>query len=387
MGLSRSSPQPWRVGVLISQTGVTALAERTQLNGTMLAIREINEAGGINGRVLEPVLYDPESRPQRFRESAERLLTEDGVSLIFGCYTSQTRKAVLPVVERRNALLCYPTMYEGFEYSRNVFYGGASPNQNSVPLAHYMMGTYGPRFYLVASDYLFPRETNRVFTDLVLQNEGTILAERYLPLTASEEDFDPIIEDIDRRRPDVIFSTVVGASTTYFYRAYAKAGFKPDVMPIASVNTNEAEVLDMGAPVARGHIIAAPYFTSVATDENARFISKYRDAFGENAPITSLSDAAYFQVHMIAQAIAMTDSTDTDALRRAIRGMEYPAPQGQVRVDPDNHHTYLWSRIGRVDANGAVEILRETESPVKPDPYLVSPQLNDWNSRFFRSVG
>jgi branched-chain amino acid transport system substrate-binding protein len=382
-----SNAQPWRFGVLVSQTGVTSLAERTQLNGTMLAIREINENGGINGRPLEPVYYDPESKPERFRELADRLLTEDRVSLIFGCYTSQTRKAILPVVERRNALLCYPTMYEGFEYSRNVFYGGASPNQNSVPLAHYMMETYGPRFYLIASDYLFPRETNRVFIDLVRQNKGTILAERYLPLSAKEEDFDPIIEDIARHQPDVIFSTVVGASTTYFYRAYAKAGFKPEAMPIASVNTNEAEVQDMGAEIACGHIIAAPYFASVATQENARFVASYHDVFGANAPITSLSDAAYFQVHMIARAIAMTNSTDTDLLRRAIRGTEYPAPQGQVRVDPDNYHTYLWSRIGRVDANGAVEILRETDAAVKPDPYLVSPQLNDWNSRFFRSVG
>ncbi len=370
-----------RVGVLFSQTGATAIIERSQLNGALLAIDEINQGGGVNGRRLEPVILDPGSVPIRYGEMAEQLLSEDGVTVIFGCYMSSARKEVLPVVERRNAMFFYPTLYEGFEYSPNVIYGGAAPNQNSVPLASYLMELYGNRFYFVGSDYIYPRESNRVMRNIVRQGRGTVVGERYVSLDGTPEDFDAVIADIKRQKPDVIFSTVVGTGTVHFYQAYLRHGGDAAKVPIASLTTNEAEVEAMGPEAAAGHITAAPYFRTIASDANRRFLDGYRRMFGSITTVTSCCEAVYFQVHMFADAVRRIGSTDTDRLRAALMSAEYDAPQGRVWVDPENHHTFLHSRIARVDEAGEFVIQREMPRPVKPDPYLAYPALNDWSLR------
>src|SRR5262245_14478852 len=242
--------EPWRVGVLFSHTGVTAVIEETQLRGTLLAIEEINAAGGVNDRELVPLIYDPGSQNEQFARLADRLLCEDGVSMIFGCYTSSSRKAVLPIVERRNGLLWYPTLYEGFEYSPNIIYTGAAPNQNSVELVDYLLEHHGSRFYLIGSDYIYPRESNRIMRELLRQRRGEVVGEHYLDLGARPSEFRLLMRDLRNSRPDVIFSTVVGRATAYLYQAYSDAGFDPQVMPIASLTTSEAEIRLMGADVA-----------------------------------------------------------------------------------------------------------------------------------------
>ncbi len=375
------SGSPWRVGVLFSQTGVTAIIEKSQLHGALLAIEEINEAGGVHGREIEPVIYDPGSVVVRYGELAEQLLTEDNVNIIFGCYMSSTRKEVLPVIERRNALFFYPTLYEGFEYSANVIYGGAAPNQNSVPLASYVMENYGNRFYFVGSDYIYPRESNRVMRNIVRQGGGEVVGERYVSLEAGPDDFDDILQEIDRLRPDVIFSTVVGTGTINLYRAYRHSACRELGVPIASLTTNEAEVAEMGPDAAAGHITAAPYFRNIQTSANRRFLERYQRRFGTIADVTSCCEAAYFQVHMFANALRATNTTDTDRLREALQGADFEAPQGRVKIDPDNNHTYLQSRIGRVDESGEYVVEMEVTRPIKPDPYLVVPALNDWSLR------
>jgi ABC-type branched-subunit amino acid transport system substrate-binding protein len=369
---THSGTEPWRVGVLFSQTGVTAVIEESQLSGTILAVEEINAAGGINGRELTPIIYDPGSEPSKFARFADRLLTEDGVSTIFGCYTSSSRKAVLPVVERRNGLLWYPTLYEGFEYSPNVIYTGAAPNQNSVVLAQFLLQLYGPRFYLIGSDYIYPRESNRIMRELLKQHKGVVVAERYLDLCAGPREFRGIMQEVKRLRPDVIFSTVVGEATVHLYQAYADAGFDPATMPIASLTTCEAEMKRMGPDVANGHVTAAPYFEGVNTRDNDSFVARYKKRFGEDQPTNMCVEAAYFQVHIFAKALAETNTMDTDILRPAVLGLEYDAPQGHVAIDSESNHTDLWTRIGRANRFGRFEIVRESKLPVKPDPYLVS---------------
>ncbi len=375
---------PWQVGVLFSQTGVTAGIERTQLQGTLLAIEELNAAGGVNGREIVPVIHDPASDPGRFGALAERLLAEDRVTAIFGCYMSSTRKAVLPVVERRNGLLLYPTLYEGFECSRNVIYTGAAPNQNGEQLADYLTRTYGNRFYLVGSNYIYPLESNRSMRNLVEQRAGKILGEKYVPIGATRKSFNAIIKDIAKKEPDVIFSTVVGAATAHFYQAYAEAGFDPARMPIASLTTSEAEVAEMGAAAARGHITAAPYFHSLDTEANRRFVARYAQRFGTDQRTNACCEAAYFQVHLFAEALRIVNCMDTDLLRRAMLGLEFDAPQGRVRIDPDNNHTYLWPRVARVGEDGAFVVVEQSLVAVKPDPYLVEHNLADWSSRQLR---
>src|ERR1700749_1848986 len=204
MALVEDNSGTWRVGVLFSQTGVTSGIERTQLNGTLLAIGEINANGGVLGRPIEPVMYDPESDPKKFRAFAERLFQVDKIKLLFACYMSSTRKAVLPVVEAHRGLLFYPTLYEGFEYSRHCIYTGGAPNQNSLQLARFLLSTYGNRFLLVGSNYIYPYESNRLMADFVMQGRGKVLDEIYVPLEPAPRDFEKVIAKIKKTAPDVI---------------------------------------------------------------------------------------------------------------------------------------------------------------------------------------
>ncbi len=376
-----STQQPIRVGVLFSETGVTSSIEKSQLGGTLLAISEINAAGGINGREIVPVSYDPQSIPAQFNALAERLILIDKVNIIFGCYMSSTRKAVLPVVEKWNRLLFYPTIYEGFEFSNNVIYTGAAPNQNSVQLADFMTAKFGSRVYMVGSNYIYPYESNRIMSDLVLQRRGEKIAERYVPLDAKLDDFLPIIEDIKNGQPDFIFSTVVGSSTQYLYKAYAEAGLDPQKMPIASLTTSETEIAEMGVEFAAGHFTSAPYFQSVDSEANRRVLASYRSIAGEDVVTNMCWEAAYFQVYLFANAMTQSGSEELDVLMPHLLGSEFVAPQGRIRIDAATHHTHLYPRIGRADDRGQFTIVREANRSIPPDPYLVTCSLGDWTTQ------
>src|ERR1700752_5303911 len=295
MAVADDNSGNWRVGVLFSQTGVTRGIEQTQLNATLLAIEEINAGGGVFGRRVEPVMYDPASDPKKFRTFAERLFQVDRVKLLFACYMSSTRKAVLPVVEAHRGLLFYPTLYEGFEYSRHCIYTGAAPNQNSLQLAKFLLSVYGNRFLFVGSNYVYPYESNRVMGDFVSQGKGKVLDELYLPLYPEPKDFERVIARIKKTSPDVIFSTVVGSGTSTLYRAYRAAGFDPARMPIASLTTSEAEGAEMGAEAAEGHITAAPFFEPLSSPAARRFVGSSKEKYGPDAPVTAGAEASYFQ--------------------------------------------------------------------------------------------
>lgn len=373
---------PVRVGILFSETGVTSTIGISQLQGALLAVDEINEQGGIDGRELVPVRYDAESNPARYAELAERLINVDEVNVIFGCYMSSSRKAVIPIVEKWNKLLFYPTLYEGFEYSANVIYSGAAPNQNSVQLAEFITSNFGARVYLIGSDYIYPYESNRIMDELVMQRHGSEkLAERYVPLDAKESDFSEIMADIKNKQPDFIFSTVVGDSTAALYRAYADAGFDPKKMPIASLTTSEAEISQMERGLAAGHYTSAPYFQSIDSEENRRCLANLRRRFGSESTPNLCWEASYFQVHIFANAMRQAGDDSIARLMPFILGSEFDAPQGRVKIDPTNHHTCLYPRIGRVNADGQFTIVRQARRSVYPDPYLVTHSLGDWAAR------
>ncbi len=378
--------EPWRFGLLSSQTGVTAAVEQTQLNASLLAIEQINRSGGVLGRPIEPVTYDPASNPKQFAACAERMLVQDSIRLIFGCYMSSTRKAVMPLVEANRGLLFYPTLYEGFEYSKNCIYTGAAPNQNSRQLASYLLRSFGKRFMLVGSNYVYPYESNRIMTDLVQQSAGAVLDEIYVPLSPQKADFDKAIRQIGRVKPEVIFSTVVGSGTAMFYEAYAAAGFDSSVMPIASLTTSEAEVAEMSPAAAYGHITASPFFDILSTPAAVAFVSAYRAKFGANAPVPAGAESAFFQVMLAAAAIARTGSDDPALVQAALPDIEFDAPQGRVRIDRDNNHTYLWPRVARLDQRGRFKLVCHSDAWVKPDPYRVTLSLDEWSSGFARQV-
>ena len=372
---------PVRVGILYSATGTTSTIGQSQLQGAQLAIDEINEAGGLLGRELIAVRYDPASTPARYAALAEQLIVRDGINVIFGCYMSSSRKAVIPIVEKWNKLLFYPTLYEGFEFSGNVIYTGAAPNQNSVQLADYMTSSFGARVYLIGSDYIYPYESNRIMGELVMQHPGSDkLGEHYLPLDATERDYAAIMQDIRARQPDFIFSTVVGDSTASLYRAYADAGFNPQTMPIASLTTSEAEIAQMGADVAAGHFTAAPYFQSIDSPANARCLARLRQRLGDDCRPNLCWEAAYFQMHLFANAFRQAGSDRIGDLLPHLLGSEFDAPQGRIRLDPGNHHTWLYPRVGRANAQGGFTIVRQATRAVSPDPYLVTHSLGDWTA-------
>ena len=371
----------WKIGLLFSTSGVTSIIEQSQLHGALLAIDQINSKGGVRGQPLEAISYDPGSVVSRYGELAEQLIVENKVSVIFGCYMSSSRKEVLPIVERRNALFFYPTIYEGFEYSPNVIYGGACPNQNSVPLANYLMSANGQRIFFVGSNYIYPYESNRVMRNVLRQGGGEVVGERYFDLETSAEGFRDVIAEIMSAKPDAIFSTVVGQSCIEFYRAYHAAGGDGRVCPIASLTTNEGEISAIGREAAVGHITAAPYFRSIQSVANRRFLKAYEAKFGSTTDVTSGCEAAYSQVHLFAAALEETGEMDTDSLREALLGEVFDAPQGQIKIDADNHHTYLQSRIAKVNEQGEFEVDLKVRRAIKPDPYLVYPAIHDWSFR------
>lgn len=375
----QSDRDVWRVGVLFSRSGLMAVSESEHFFGTALAIEEINNAGGILGREIEVVAYDPGSTPETYRKMADRLLTEDGASVIFGCSTSAERKAVLPAIERRNGLLWYPSLYEGFEYSPNVIYTGACPNQNSFPLAEYIVRKNGPRVYLIGSNYIYPRESNRIMRDLVESYSGHVVGEQYVNMEASDSELTRALEAIRMQSPDVVFSTIVGRTAQRFYRLFATMGFDPARLPIASLTMAEGELREIGPEFCVGHLTAASYFGSLKRENNIRFKTAFANAYGKDRPVSMWSAGAYAQVKFFERALNQAGSLDTQRLVDAALGLSFDAPEGPIQIDPDNNHVWLTPRIGRVRPDGEFDIVWEGKSPIKPDPYLsISPIGGRW---------
>jgi branched-chain amino acid transport system substrate-binding protein len=368
----------WSIGALFSRSGVTAAAEIAEANGTLLAIEEINASGGVLGLPIELVHYDPVCSAEQYRDLAVRLLTQDGIKAIFGCYMSTARKSVLPEIEAYRGLLFYPTFYEGFEYSKRCFYTGSSSNQNAVQLARYLIENFGTRILLVGSNYVFPYEYNRVVTDLVVRANSSVVAELYVPVDPVRSDFNRVIKRIRDLKPDVVVSTVVGTGAIMLYEAYKDAGFDSRVVPIASLTTTEAEVAQMAPEVGAGHLTSASFFETLDTPQAKKFVSAFKMRFGADAPVTASAEAAYFQVHLYAKALELAGRDDPDLITAKLLGLEFDAPQGPVRIDPDNHHTELWTRIGRINDAGKFDIVWSSETRIKPDPYFVTTSLNDW---------
>jgi len=366
----------YKVGLLFSRASLTAASETAQANATHLAIAEVNDSGGINGRRVTAIDGDPGADPNDYRDSALHLCDHHQVQVLFGTHMSSTRKVVLPVVESRRRLLFYPTLYEGFEYSPYCFYTGSAPNQNSLQLARYVLQTYGGRVLFVGGSYVYPYESNRIMRELFEQAGGEIVDEIYLPFHATAEDFDRVMQRVRETAPDAIYSTIVGSDIPSLHRAYHQAGFDPARVPIVSLATNEVDVQAMTDEEAEGHISAAPWFSTLQTPASQAFVSRYRARFGEGAAITAGAEAAYFQVHLFAQAARRTADDSVQALREALAGARFDAPQGTVQIDPQTQHTWLWPRIARLDDRRQFQLVLESAEAVPPSPYMVDYQMD-----------
>ncbi|MDR5652745.1 transporter substrate-binding domain-containing protein [Ruixingdingia sedimenti] len=356
------------VGLLFSLTGEVAVVERTLHDAALLAIEEINAAGGIHGMQLKTFIEDPASDPATYADRARRLFIRDKCVSVFGSYTSASRQAVMPVVEQRQGLYWYPTLYEGRECSRNIMYGGACPNQQQQDLIPWLIETFGGKFYLLGNNYVYPKEENNVCRMLLERHGGEVVHEEYVPMGHS--DFSSIINRIRSTGPSVIFLTLVGDSDVAFARQYHAAGFDRTKTPCASLTRSEIEVAAIGGEAAVDNFSSAPYFMGHQSPENERFVEAYKSRYGGDSVTHFVSEAAYFQIYQFKAAMEKLDpaAITPTAIRDAAVGLTIQAPQGEVLVD-ENLHTHLWPKVARWKSDGQAEILRQSAERVAPDPY------------------
>ena len=371
-------PAPIKVAVLHSLTGTMASSERPVANATLLAIEEINAQGGVSGRRIESLLVDSQSDPARAASEAERLIRDEGVVAIFGCWTSACRKAVLPVVEQHQSLLVYPLQYEGLERSAHIFYTGLVPNQQVLPSLSWVAGNLGRRVYLLGSDYVYPRTANLIIRQYAAALGLEIVGERYLPLGTRE--FGHVVREIDQLAPDAVINTVNGDSNVAFFQALAALrGPGAARTKVLSLSVTEAEVAQAPAEM-QGHYAAWSYFQSLDLPAGRQFVADYRRRFGGDQLIGDPMVAAHTGVRLWAQAATRHSNAQADSVIRALARQSIDSALGVVAVDPDNHHLWRQLRIGQARPDGQFTVVWSSTSPLRPRPYPLLHTKKVWES-------
>lgn len=384
-GLSAHAADTIKVGVLHSLSGTMAISETVLKDVALMTIDEINAKGGVLGKKLEPVVVDPASNWPLFAEKAKQLIDQDKVAAVFGCWTSVSRKSVLPVFEEKNSLLFYPVQYEGEELSKNVFYTGAAPNQQAIPAVEYLMSKDGgsaKRWVLLGTDYVYPRTTNKILRAF-LKAKGVKeedIMEEYTPFGHS--DYQTIIANIKKfasaGKKTAVVSTINGDSNVPFYKELGNAGLSAKDVPVVAFSVGEEELRGVDTKPLVGHLAAWNYFMSVKNPTNAEFTKKwaaYAKAKGiaghKDKPLTNdPMEATYIGINMWAQAVEKAKSTDTDKVIAAMAGQTFKAPGGFTStMDKENHHLHKPVFIGEVKADGQFNVVWKTPGPVVADPW------------------
>ena len=381
-----------KVGILHSLSGTMAISETVLKDTALMAIEEINAKGGVLGKKLEPVVVDPASNWPLFAEKTKQLLTQDKVAVMFGCWTSVSRKSVLPVVEELNGLLFYPVQYEGEELSKNVFYTGAAPNQQAIPAVEYLMSKEGgsaKRFVLLGTDYVYPRTTNKILRAF-LKSKGvkdSDIDEKYTPFGHS--DYQTIVADIKKFAAGgktAVISTINGDSNVPFYKELGNAGLKAKDVPVVAFSVGEEELRGVDTKPLVGHLAAWNYFMSVKNPTNDEFTKKWAAyakakniAGHKDKPLTNdPMEATYIGVYMWKQAVEKAKSTDVDKVIAAMGGQTFKAPSGfTAKMDEKNHHLHKPVFIGEVKADGQFNVVWKTPGPVKAKPWSPFIEGND----------
>lgn len=363
-----------KVGLLHSMTGSMAISEQAVLDAEKLAIKEINAAGGVLGSQIEYQEEDGASDPSTFATKAEKLVDQDGVTTVFGCWTSSSRKAVKSIFEDYNALLFYPVQYEGMESSSNIVYTGAAPNQQIVPAIEYLIDQGYKKFFLIGSDYVFPRTANMIINAQVKAAGLEVVGEEYADM--DQTDFAAIIAKIEAAQPDVIINTLNGTGNVSFFKQMSEKNYTSDDYMTMSFSIAEEEVATIGADILKGHMVSWNYYQTTDTEKNTEFVQAYKDEYGQDRVTSDPAEAAYDAVYLWKAACEKADSFDVDKVLEAIDSGEisYDAPEGTVTIDGDNQHLVKPVRIGQVQEDGLIYEISSTD-PVTPDPYLES---YDW---------
>lgn len=382
-GLSAHAADTIKVGILHSLSGTMAISETSLKDVALMAIDEINAKGGVLGKKIEPVVVDPASNWPLFAEKARQLIAKDHVVAIFGCWTSVSRKSVLPVVKELNGLLYYPVQYEGEELEKNVFYTGAAPNQQAIPAVEYLMSKDGgaaKRFVLLGTDYVYPRTTNKILR-AYLHSKGvkdSDIKELYTPF--GHADYQTIVADIKKfsaGSKTAVISTINGDSNVPFYKELGNAGLKATDVPVVAFSVGEEELRGVDTKPLIGHLAAWNYFESVKNPTNADFVKKWKAYAAAkrlpNAATVVTNDpmeATYVGIHMWAQAVEKAKSTDTDKVIAAMGGQTYKAPSGYTLVmDPTNHHLHKPVMIGEIKGDGQFSVVWKSKDAIRAQPW------------------
>ena len=372
-----------KVGILHSLSGTMAISETTLKDVALMTIDEINAHGGVMGKKLEPVVVDPASNWPLFAEKARQLISQDKVAVVFGCWTSVSRKSVLPVFKELNSLLFYPVQYEGEELEHNVFYTGAAPNQQAIPAVEYLMSKDGggaKRFVLLGTDYVYPRTTNKILRAF-LHSKGvkdSDIMETYTPFGHS--DYQTIVADIKKFAAGgktAVISTINGDSNVPFYKELGNAGLKATDVPVMAFSVGEEELTGVDTKPLVGHLAAWNYFQSVKNPVNAAFIKEWKAyAKAHNLPAAEASvtndpmEATYVGIHMWKQAVEKAHSTDTDKVIAAMGGQTFKAPDGfTLEMDKTNHHLHKPVMIGEIRADGQFNVVWKTKGTIRAQPW------------------
>ncbi|MDK3024562.1 urea ABC transporter substrate-binding protein [Cupriavidus taiwanensis] len=376
------SKEPIKVGILHSLSGTMAISETSLKDVALMTIDEINKSGGVLGRKLEPVVVDPASNWPLFAEKARQLVSKDKVAVTFGCWTSVSRKSVLPVYEELNSLLFYPVQYEGEEMSKNVFYTGAAPNQQAIPAVEYLMSKEGGgarRFFLLGTDYVYPRTTNKILRAF-LKSKGVAdkdIEEVYTPFGHS--DYQTIVANIKKFSQGgktAVVSTINGDSNVPFYKELGNAGLKAKDVPVVAFSVGEEELRGIDTRPLVGHLAAWNYFMSVKNPENDAFRKQWAAWVkannlpgGDKRVTNDPMEATYVGIHMWAQAVKKAGSTDTNKVRAAMYGQTFKAPDGFTLTMGENHHLYKPVMIGEVKGDGQFSVVWKTPKAVRAQPW------------------
>ena len=372
-----------KVGILHSLSGTMAISETSLKDVALMTIDEINAHGGVMGKKLEPVVVDPASNWPLFAEKARQLISQDKVSVVFGCWTSVSRKSVLPVFKELNSLLFYPVQYEGEELEKNVFYTGAAPNQQAIPATEYLMSKEGggaKRFVLLGTDYVYPRTTNKILRSF-LHSKGvkdSDIDEVYTPF--GHADYQTIVANIKKFSAGgktAVISTINGDSNVPFYKELGNAGLKATDVPVVAFSVGEEELRGVDTKPLVGNLAACNYFESIKNPVNAAFIKKwkaYAKAKGlPNADTVVTNDpmeATYVGIYMWKQAVEKAHSTDTDKVIAAMSGQTFKAPSGYtLEMDKSNHHLHKPVMIGEIKADGQFSVVYKTKTTIRAQPW------------------
>jgi urea transport system substrate-binding protein len=357
-----------RIGFLNSLSGTMAISEQTVHDSLQLAAEEINAGGGVLGKQLEIVSEDGQSEPTVFAEKAGKLITSDCVAAVFGGWTSASRKAMLPVFESQGSLLFYPVQYEGLESSPNIFYTGATTNQQIVPALDYLAEQGTKSLFLVGSDYVFPRTANKIINAYAEAHGIEVVGEEYAPL--GHTDFSTIVNKVKSADADAVFNTLNGDSNVAFFKEYKNAGMSAAKMPVVSVSIAEEEIGGIGVENVEGQLTAWNYYQTVDSPENSAFVEAFKAKYGENRPTSDPMEAAYTSLHLWKAMVEKAESFAVADVVEAADGVTYDAPEGQVVVNGDNHHIAKTALIGTIGEDGLIHTEWSSGEPIEPDPFL-----------------